>query len=122
LNYNLTPSRFLAILDPILPIHLLLRIVIAYVQDEKDKAIHKQKGLQEFSIEVPNDPLLCPYFASDDILEKFPPTSFICPGMDPLLDENIALARKLDSLGVDVSFKTLKRLSHAFMIFINVSN
>jgi acetyl esterase/lipase len=121
LNYSTTPSRFLSVIDPFLPLHLMLRAVKAYLVDEKINITNEKSNSREFDLKLPTNPMISPMNVSDEILKKFPSLSFICASMDPLLDDNIAFAKKLNNLGVIVTMKVVEKMSHGFLVFNKVS-
>lgn len=61
------------------------------------------------------NPLMTPYLAPDDLLSKMPPAYFLCLHLDPTLDDMIMLAKKLRSLGCQVTVKVLDHLPHGFL-------
>jgi hormone-sensitive lipase len=97
-------SRFLTLMDGMISVEMAETILSAYLQNNKDC-----------------DREFISWTAKDEILKKFPKSSLICGTMDPLLDENIVFAKKLNSLGVDVSLITLDKFPHLFACFHNVS-
>lgn len=84
-DFSLSPSRFLSIIDPVLPFTLIFKFLMAYIADEKQK--NKLMPLREYDLEVPDDHLISQIKASDEILMKFPSITFLCPSMDPCLDD-----------------------------------
>jgi acetyl esterase/lipase len=118
---TVSPSRLLGIIDPILPLNLMLILLSSYHQENspfKDNKI-QEKVLKD-KIKTSKDQFISLLKASDDILMKFPATTFMCPTIDPMLDDSIELAKRLDRLGVDVTVKILKGLSHSYNNFANV--
>lgn len=92
----------------------------------------------ELCFPVPNDPYMSPYCASDDDLKKFPPTKILVSSsladiwwfnavflktveLDPCLDDCVMFAKRLKSIGNDVSLDILKGLPHGFLNFSLVS-
>lgn len=61
------------------------------------------------------DPLMSPYLASDDLLSKMPPAYFMCLHLDPTLDDMVMFAKKLRSLGCQITVKVLDHLPHGFL-------
>jgi acetyl esterase/lipase len=121
-SWVMSPSRFASLADPILPFTMITKLLIAYVTSKEQKAENEMKKLREFDAEIPNDILLTPIRASDEMLMKFPSMSFVCPTLDPCLDENLEFAKRLNRLGVSVSVRILENLSHAFLNFAHVSD
>ncbi|XP_046382871.1 hormone-sensitive lipase isoform X5 [Ischnura elegans] len=76
---------------------------------------------EEFQFEVPKDPYLSPYWASDDVLRKLPPVSILSLQFDPCLDDCVMFAKKLKGIGNDVQLDILEGLPHGFLNFSLVS-
>ncbi|KAK0158168.1 hypothetical protein PV328_009204 [Microctonus aethiopoides] len=70
---------------------------------------------EAFVFTVPRDPLLSPYRIDDEILEKFPPVKFLTTNFDPCLDDCVMFARKLKSLGNNLSLDIVPGLPHGFL-------
>ncbi|CAH1797098.1 unnamed protein product [Owenia fusiformis] len=51
---------------------------------------------------IPNNPFMSPLLASDELLKQFPPVFLVACTLDPILDDNVAFAKKLESLGTKV--------------------
>ena len=63
------------------------------------------------------DPFLSPFIAPLSILAKFPPT-IICAGdMDPLFDDALSFARRLQKAGVCVHVTIYPDLPHGYLNF-----
>lgn len=93
----------------------------------------------EFIFDVPKNPYLSPYWASDEILKQMPPTKFIVSFfywfvdgliicfllktlvLDPCLDDVVMFAKKLKNLGNDVGLDILEGLPHGFLNFSMVN-
>ena len=60
-------------------------------------------------------PEISPLFATGAELERLPPTILVAAGFDPLRDSNRAYARKLESAGVEVSYRELPTLIHGII-------
>lgn len=60
-------------------------------------------------------PEISPLFAKGAELERLPPTVLVAAGFDPLRDSNRAYARKLESAGVEVSYRELPTLIHGII-------
>lgn len=64
-----------------------------------------------------NDPRAVPLRASDETLRTLPPLYLCAAGMDALRDDTLALARRLDALGVPHRLAVRERLGHSFLGF-----
>lgn len=62
------------------------------------------------------DPFVSPLCASDELLEKFPPTLVISAGEDRLCEENEEFALKLARAGVTVTLQRFTESIHGFVI------
>ena len=76
-----SPSRLLGLLDPILPFGMLANSVRAFVSDACDA--------------LPPSPLSM----GAPLLAALPPTSLLVGSLDPVLDDAVELARRLDEAG-----------------------
>lgn len=145
IGFTVSPSRFLSLIDPVLPYGFTTRLFKSYGQkhekvDENDnkpmeiiennvpKKIKKQKlrnvfdsPEQEFSVKVHDSPLLSPCLASEEILRQLPPTRMLSTNMDPCLDDSIEFGRILKRLGVPIQVDVLTGLAHGFLYFTHVS-
>lgn len=121
-SFDTTPSRCLSIFDTMLYLKFKMRLLTAYVYGTEKCASENDDNDSEFDIDLPNnDPLLCPMNADDEILKKFPPITFAVGSIDPLLDDNIAMAKRLKSLKVEgIKVKVFKGLPHGFVTFNKV--
>lgn len=139
-GFTVSPSRFLSLIDPVLPYGFTTRLFKSYggmhekvdengnLQTDVQKKKKKQKlrnlfdsPEQEFSVKVHASPLLSPNLASEEILKQFPPTTMLSTNMDPCLDDTIEFGRILKSLGVAVQVEVLTGLAHGFLYFTHVS-
>ncbi|XP_030566325.1 hormone-sensitive lipase [Drosophila novamexicana] len=77
---------------------------------------------EEFAFDVPKDPFLSPYWASDEWLSQLPETRILTLNMDPCLDDCVMLAKKLKRLGRQVHLQILEGLPHGFLNFTMLSN
>ncbi|CRL00605.1 CLUMA_CG013865, isoform A [Clunio marinus] len=141
--FTVVPSRFLSLVDPILPYGFTTRLFKSYgakqekvdanyvndteknVKSKKKKA-KKQRIIyeslaHEFDVDVHDSPLLSPYLASDEILSQFPTTRMLSTNLDPCLDDSIELGKRLKKLNVDVGVEILHGLAHGFLHFTLMS-
>lgn len=75
----------------------------------------------EFEDSIPMNQLMSPILASSDTLKKFPRTILLSTNLDPCLDENIEMGKKLRAAGVDVQIDILHGLVHGFLHMARVS-
>jgi acetyl esterase/lipase len=101
LTTELSLSRFLGDKDPVLPNSLISAISDAYLP--LDKGIHKK------------DVLASPFFASDALLQHFPPTLLFTSSNDPLLDDSVVFNERLCALGVNSEVIASHNVPHAYL-------
>jgi acetyl esterase len=97
---TLTPSRFLFMMDPVLPMNLPVQAKAVYLPSHCDSDL---------------DPFISPLAASPQLLAQFPPVSIMTGSFDPLLDDSVDFVHKLHAQGVPCRFKVFKALPHAFL-------
>ncbi|KII64399.1 Hormone-sensitive lipase [Thelohanellus kitauei] len=68
------------------------------------------------------DSLASPIFTEDEILQRFPPVRIMVSDMDPLLDEEIEMCKKLSKNKVDVKIDVVEDFPHGFMAFYATSD
>lgn len=125
-NYATIPSRMLGLCDIFLTYNMTLRIFKTYAGHYKERQHIKNGEIppppeDEFNHKIPNDHLLSPITSSNDILRQFSKIRLLTSDLDPLLDENIEMARKLRLLDVDVDIDIHRGLVHGFLHMIRVS-
>jgi len=132
-NFSVTPARFLSLIDPSLPYVLTCHLTKSYCEDhegeEPTKELHakqNEKNVQkksckspeeEFDIKLKSNYLISPLLAPDEILAEFPPTKLLSTDMDPLVDDNIEMGKRLKGLNVPTTFDFIKGLPHGFLYF-----
>lgn len=123
-NYATIPSRMMGLCDIFLTYSMTLRIFKTYAGHFKERPIKEGKiptALDdEFDDEIPKNHLLSPIWASDEILRQFPKIRMLTTNFDPLLDENIEMAKKLRGKNVDVKLDIRTGLVHGFLHIIRV--
>ncbi len=65
----------------------------------------------------PKDMLISPFFASDEIVKRLPPSIFILPGMDSLYEEGKALYERMVKLGCDTRSFEYPSQKHGFTLY-----
>ncbi|XP_058447335.1 hormone-sensitive lipase isoform X2 [Malaya genurostris] len=75
----------------------------------------------EFIFDVPKDPHLSPYWATDEVLRQFPPTKILTVVLDPCLDDCVTFAKRLKKLNNPVTLDILPGLPHGFLNFATIS-
>jgi len=67
-------------------------------------------------------PEASPLLADDEEFAGLPPSLVLVAGCDPLRDEGIAFARKLDASGVPVKLQVMENMIHGFLRFYNTDS
>jgi acetyl esterase/lipase len=136
-NLVKAPSRFMGFMDTFLNYGIIMKVFKSYGNGKSlqlppsyPKNQQKSKKSQsneipkatesDFVFEIPKNYLLSPYWAPDDILKEFPPTTIVSMITDPCLDESVDFAKKLKSLGVNTQMRILEGLVHGFLNFTQV--
>lgn len=104
---------------------MTLRIMKTYAGHYKKRELIKdckipQPHEDEFDHEIPKDHLMSPIWASNEILRQFSKIRMLTTDLDPLLDENIEMAKKLRSLNVNAVLDIHHGLVHGFLHMIRV--
>lgn len=125
-NYATIPSRMLGIFDIFLTYSMTVRIFKTYAGFFRKREIVKNGKIplspeNEFDDKIPKNHLMSPIWTPDEILRQLPKIRLLTTEFDPLLDENIEMAKKLSALNVDVQLDTLHGLLHGFLHLIRVS-
>ncbi|XP_030825687.1 hormone-sensitive lipase-like, partial [Camarhynchus parvulus] len=63
----------------------------------------------------PRDPFMSPLLAPDSLLGGLPPVHLVACALDPMLDDSVALARRLRALGRAVTLRVLPGVPHGFL-------
>ena len=134
---QMSPSRLLSLLDPVLPYGVLIGCLRAYMPAAKhrDRSQLPSAGeLDAAAAEIGEggkgsgfgasrgtsgevDPLLSPLGADPSLLRKLPPISIAGVLLDPLLDDAVAFAKRLKRLGNTVRLQVFENLCHGFLMF-----
>ncbi|XP_033929417.1 hormone-sensitive lipase, partial [Melopsittacus undulatus] len=64
---------------------------------------------------IARSPLVSPLLAPDEQLRALPPLHLVACALDPLLDDSVALARRMRALGAHVTLRVLPDLPHGFL-------
>jgi acetyl esterase/lipase len=128
LSPDLSPSRIVGNSDPVLPSSLLRAISDSYVPEKGIKEdiastlveradLPYHEGIDHSKCQVQDakkNPLVSPFFASDDVLRFFPPTLLYGSSEDPFLDDSVSFNARLRSLGVESDLRATMHMAHAF--------
>ncbi|CEP02339.1 unnamed protein product (mitochondrion) [Plasmodiophora brassicae] len=99
------PSMLSCLEETMVPFGFLLVCLDAYVSDRR---------------EAISNPELSPGVATDDILQRFPPTRLMVGTNDPLLDQCIEFAERLRHLDRNVDLQVYPQFGHGFLSFDNL--
>lgn len=137
IGFNLSPARFMACFDTVLPFALTSRLCKSYAQkpepvngdessDKAESGKKKRKRYESFaemfSTNMQESYLISPYLAPDSLLAELPTIKIVAATLDPCLDDSIEFAKKMKNLKVDVELKVLNGLPHGFLYLSPVSS
>ena len=124
LNESASPSRGLHMSDPLIPYHLIIQLASIYVSksinNRSNDTNHISSSLSSSSLleNTLTNPLIHPAYASDHILQQFPPIRITVGGLDPLLDESIDFITRLQRLHhPSLEYEVLRNLPHGYFNF-----
>lgn len=125
-NYATIPSRMLGFCDIFLTHSMMLRILATYAGHHKKREWINNEEIpkaheDEFRDEISSNYLMSPINAPDEILSQFPNFRLLTTNIDPLLDENIEMAKKLRANKIDVKLEILHGLVHGFLHMLRVN-
>jgi len=103
-----SPSTFQAISDVVMSPSILKLCVQAYLGDNGYK--YKE------------DPFICPLLASDELLEKLPPTRVVVGSKDPFHDDSWRLLSKLRGLNKDAKLIVHEHIKHGYLNHPDLKN
>lgn len=98
------PARVLSIRDPILAYAFLDKVMKCYLKEDAKPR---------------TDPFLSPSLASDELLQKFPPTYILTGNSDPLHHDSYEFANRLLDLKRFVRLFVYEGLPHGYLSFAN---
>jgi len=88
LNFSPSPARIISMLDPLLNFKLLELCGMEYYLNRNNMNVTNN---------AQRNPLISPSMLPDEILRKFPMTYINCGALDPLFDDGIYFAKRLES-------------------------
>mmetsp|Transcript_5986 Transcript_5986/g.18020 ORF Transcript_5986/g.18020 Transcript_5986/m.18020 type:complete len:815 (+) Transcript_5986:145-2589(+) len=107
LNMQWSPSRLLALFDPMLPYTLLRLCLRAYLPD---------------GVDPEQDYMASPMLAPEKVLAALPPTSVFVGAYDPLLDDSVQFYHNMRRIGrKDMKLKIYNTMPHGFLGMVPVS-
>ncbi|XP_055306327.1 hormone-sensitive lipase isoform X2 [Sitodiplosis mosellana] len=84
-------------------------------------SLTERNPADDYLFDVPKDPFLSPYYASNEMLSQLPSMKILTVDMDPCLDDCIMMAKKLKALGIPTELDVLPGLPHGFLSFVKLS-
>lgn len=99
LERTFSPSLLLTLKDRLVPVGFIETCRLAYVPLGADM----------------RDPMISPLFVSDNVLKSFPPTNLMVGSLDPLMDQSIVFAHRLECVGVKYSLSIYEGMLHGFL-------
>jgi acetyl esterase/lipase len=114
ISLSCSPSRLLSLLDPMLSLTALELCLAAY----------RGSNAQDFGEftrscgacdDTATDWLLSPATAPDELLKLLPPVYLMAAELDPLLDDSVVFAKRLERLHCDVHYTVIPGVSHGFL-------
>lgn len=108
-QYTACPSRFQSFYDTIISYNVYNAIFSAYHGVRGSKTLGKNeifedKSVEKLTNEKATNYLCSPYYAPDEILKMFPPTTILSTNIDPCLDECVEFAKRLRSNNTNMKF------------------
>jgi acetyl esterase/lipase len=110
------PSLALSLFDPILNFFTIMKIEESYGGSSTCDLMNKDKEPEKKSSNFYTSPLWAP----DEILKECPPTVLLTSVVDPCIDFNIVLAKRLRQLNVDLRLEVLGKVIHGFVTMTHV--
>ena len=121
IQFYLSPSRLLTLIDPLLMATFMVKCLNAYKDPNYLNSLPRSLE-NELEMEyTDNNMFLSPLLAGQNLLKHFPRTLFIETDMDACLDENVQFSSKLIDAGVEVKMEVLIGLPHGFQAFVPFS-
>jgi neutral cholesterol ester hydrolase 1 len=79
-----------------------------------------QKPIPEEIIKIITDPLYAPLLASDEQLQRLPPTYMFIVEFDVLRDDGLIAARRLENAGVKVTQRFMETEEHGYLSHVSM--
>jgi hormone-sensitive lipase len=118
-DYVVAPSRFLGLMDIIIPYTVYNRIVLAYNGQHQKLAVVENRKVPKSPIDenypIPDHYLFSPHWTPDEIIRDFPPTVVLTTNLDVCLDESVEFTRKLKKANINCKLEIIEGLPHGFL-------
>lgn len=124
LDYSISPSRFMSLIDPIIPYNFSTQLHKSYCEELLSESLtksEKAEATEKDNSTLQNIHLLSPFLAPDEMIKEFPTTRLVSSTFDPFVDDCVEFGKRLKSLNVDVKIDVVKGLPHGFLYFTQVS-
>ena len=90
-----SPSRFMAMFDPMASFPLLLRALNSYSSPGYSSSLPMTyEDELQYCLDPIHDPVLSPLLTPPQVLAKFPRTLLVSTDLDPCLDETVMMANR----------------------------
>lgn len=112
LHFAPSPARIVSLLDPLLNFKLLELCGLEYYMNPKN--VHVKNNAQR-------NPLISPAMAPDEIVAQFPKTYINVGSLDPLFDDSIYLAKRIEEIrGKEyIKLEVYDALGHGYLNLID---
>ena len=114
ISLSCSPSRLLSLLDPMLSLTALELCLSAYRGSNAQDFGEYTRSCGPCD-DTATDWLLSPATAPDELLKMLPPVYLMAAELDPLLDDCVIFAKRLEGLGCDVHYTVIPGVSHGFL-------
>ena len=114
ISLSASPSRLLSLLDPMLSLTALEICISAYRGSNVHDFGEYTRSCAACDT-VATDWLLSPATAPDELLQQLPPVYLMAAELDPLLDDSVVFAKRLERLGCEVHYTVVPGVSHGFL-------
>lgn len=119
-NYVMAPSRYLGLMDVILPYSPFMEIFKIYTGYRKKTVIKENRKVPssmhaEKNHDLPQNYLFSPQLISVEVTREFPRTILLTTNLDPCLDDCVEFSKKLRRERVNVHLDVLEGLHHGFL-------
>jgi acetyl esterase/lipase len=118
-NYAASPSRFLGLMDVILPFSPHMKLFQFYNGQNRKSSkniFDVDKHRNSDTLDLPQSFLFSPLLTPRRILKEFPKTILTSTNLDPCLDDCVEFAKRLKAEKVKVQLEVLANLNHGFLL------
>lgn len=109
LTESISPARLCSLIDPL--------VNFTFLKMCGDSYLNKEIGHDGL-----NNPFISPAIMPDEILKQFPPTYINVGTLDPLFDDTIFIAKRLDLLTSKLKLDIYDGLAHGYLNLLDFVN